>query len=142
MTDAQLLTDLRLRLHEHALRAVYSLDEQDGDLTLLSGRENLGQAIVMRLLTPYGEIEALGHPDYGCRMHELFGRPNTDTTRNLVKLHILEALQAESRIDRIDSVTVEPVAGVDTLALVEIRIVPVGETDVVVVGPFTLELSP
>jgi phage baseplate assembly protein W len=142
MTDAHLLTDIRLRLHEHALRAVYSLDEANGDLTLVGGRENLGQGVVMRLLTPMGEIEELGHPDYGCRMHELIGRPNTPTTRNLVKLHILEALQAEPRIDRIDSVTVDPVESVESLATVEIRVVPAEETEVVVIGPFTLELGP
>ena len=50
MSDAHLLSDLRLRLHHHALRPVYTLDADGRDLAIVRGRENLGQAILMRLL--------------------------------------------------------------------------------------------
>src|SRR5262245_57940135 len=101
--DAHLLTDIRLEDIDHRLRHVYAAVEGGGriqqkpeqllDLDIISGRKNLAQAIVIRLLTPRGELEPLGHPEYGSRLHELVGRENTPTTRNLVKLFILEALQ-------------------------------------------------
>src|SRR5438105_4002108 len=105
--DAQLLTDLRLELRRHELRPVYVVattsqrlptgngSVQVDDFALSSGRDNLGQAAIIRLLTPRGELAALGHPDYGSRLHELLGRPNAETTRNLLKLYILESLQKE-----------------------------------------------
>ncbi len=109
----------------------------------------------MRLLTPRGELDALGHPEYGSRLHELIGRTNTDTTRNLVKLFILEALQLEPRIEPKLTVIVTPAdekppavgKGARNVTLaprvnVEISVTPVGETAVVTIGPFTLELEP
>jgi hypothetical protein len=59
-----------------------------------------------------------------------------------MKLHILEALQAEPRIAEVVGVVVDEAAGRRTAVAVEIRVVPVGENGVVVIGPFTLELAP
>ncbi len=139
---AHLLSDLRLRLHFNELRPVYTLDADGRDLAIVRGRENLGQAILIRLLTPRGELTPLAHPEYGCRLHTLIGRPNTATTRNLMKVHILEALQAEPRVAEVVSVVVEEAQERSTMVAVELRVVPVGETSVVVIGPFTLELAP
>lgn len=68
------------------------------DLAVVSGRENLAQALVLRLLTPVGALAALGHPDYGSRLIDLIGRLNNVTTRNLARLWTLEALAAEPRV--------------------------------------------
>src|SRR5947209_14155752 len=98
MADApQLLTDLRLELRHAELRPVYVVGDESRrvltgpqgrlvnrlDLQVVSGTDNLAQAVLMRLLTPRGELAALGHPEYGSRLHELVGRQNTATTRNL-----------------------------------------------------------
>lgn len=141
MADRHLLTDLRLRLHHADARPVYTVDSDGRDLTVIGGRDNLGQAIVMRLLTPRGELTALAHPDYGCRIWELVGRPNTETTRNLMKLHILEALAAEPRIASIEEVSVDAVPGTRGTVSVEVRVIPAAATTPVVIGPFTLELT-
>ena len=69
------------------------------DFALAEGRSNLGQALTTRLLTPRGEIAALGHPTYGSRLHEVIGQPNTPTTRNLAKLFVIEALNEERRVE-------------------------------------------
>ena len=53
----------------------------------------------MRLLTPRGELAELGHPEYGSRLHELIGSPNSETRRSLAKLFVLESLAQEPRID-------------------------------------------
>lgn len=65
------------------------------DLGTADGRASLGQALVLRLLTPLGALAPLGHPDYGCRLVELIGRLNDQTTRNLARLYTLQALQGE-----------------------------------------------
>jgi phage baseplate assembly protein W len=155
--DRQLLTDIRLGLRHQQFRPVYTVDEdrrrvptQAGllnDLGTVSGRDNLAQAVLMRLLTPRGELTELAHPEYGSRLHELVGRINSETTRNLVKLFILESLQLEPRIAEIVEVTVTPVEGSRTrqdvrhLVNVLLRVRPIAETTVVTIGPFVLELG-
>lgn len=163
--ETNLLTDIRLKLLDRRLRPVYVANERSTrvqqrperliDFDIVSGRDNLSQAIIMRLLTPRGELDALGHPEYGSRLHELIGRENTPTTRNLVKLFILEALQLEPRIEAKMTVVVTAAdehppdvgRGARNVTLsprvnVEISVTPVGRTDVVTIGPFTLELEP
>ena len=149
----QLLSDIRLRLQHAQLRPVYTTDvdrrrvvvqdrsRQLSDLGRVSGRGNLEQAILMRLLTPRGELAALGHPEYGSRLHELVGIPNTETTRNRMRLFILETLQQERRIAEIVEVAVTPgYTGRDRVD-VRLRVLPIGETEILDLGPFTLELQ-
>jgi phage baseplate assembly protein W len=69
-----------------------------GDLELVSGRANLAQALILRLLTPRGGLAALGHESYGSRLGELIGRRNDETARNLARLYTLQALAEEPRI--------------------------------------------
>jgi phage baseplate assembly protein W len=75
--------------------------KRETDLLASSGIENITQAIIHRLKTCYGEMTALGHPDYGSRHNELIGQPNTEHNRGLVKLYILQALTKEPRIEKI-----------------------------------------
>jgi phage baseplate assembly protein W len=76
------------------------------DLEPLSGVDNLIQALLLRFLTPAGELTALGHPDYGSRLHELIGELNTETNRNRAKLFVLQSLEAEPRVKKALSVQV------------------------------------
>jgi phage baseplate assembly protein W len=71
------------------------------DLETLQGVENLQQALLLRFLTPTGELAALGHPDYGSRLYELIGQLNTETNRNQVKMFTLLALAQEPRIKQV-----------------------------------------
>jgi phage baseplate assembly protein W len=111
------------------------------DLARVSGRRNLEQAIVIRLLTPRGELTAVGHPDYGSRIHELIGQPNTENTRNRLRLFILEALQQERRVAEIVEVAVSQTPGVRAGVSVRLRVLPIGDTNILDLGPFTLELE-
>lgn len=148
--DQHLLTDIRLDLMHRELRPMYNVGStrqlgpggkgQMVDLTIASGRDNLAQAIIMRLLTPRGELAALGHPQYGSRLHELVGEMNTETKRNLVRLYILETLQRELRIEEIVDVTVTPAVEKPSSVNVSLQVLPVGETQTVTIGPITLEL--
>jgi len=76
------------------------------DLEALDGVDNLQQALLMRFLTPMGELAQLGHADYGSRLHELIGERNVEANRNRAKLYVLQALNAEPRVKAVRSVTV------------------------------------
>lgn len=76
------------------------------DLDTIEGVSNLEQALMLRFLTPVGELAILGHPDYGSRLFELIGELNNDTNRNRAKLFILLALAAEPRVKEVLSVQV------------------------------------
>lgn len=152
--ERHLLTDLRLQLRHARLRPAYevttSLERIPAtqpprrvlEFGTVEGQENLAQAIVMRLLTPKGELEQLAHPDYGSRLYELIGHPNTPERRDLVKLYTLESLNAEPRIAKVVSVVVSEVPAQPTRVDVHIEVQPVGRTDTVSIGPLELELAP
>jgi phage baseplate assembly protein W len=69
------------------------------DLVTIDGRENLAQALMLRLLTPRGALTALGHAQYGSRLHELIGRNKTEALRNLCRAFILEVVAQEPRVE-------------------------------------------
>jgi phage baseplate assembly protein W len=76
------------------------------DIGAITRVENLKQALLLRLLTPRGELAHLGHPDYGSRLHTLIGELNSELNRNRAKLFVLEALAQEPRIGQVLAVTV------------------------------------
>ena len=151
--ERQLLTDLKLVLRHHELRPVYSVQTERkrivtrqgvswvDDITTVSGTDNLAQAIMMRLLAPRGELAALGHPEYGSRLFELIGQTNTETTRNLVKLTILESVQQEPRVAKVVTLTVDPDKVDRQRVNVLLQVQPVGPSPVVTIGPFVLEFE-
>lgn len=158
MANQALLTDLELELGEHRLLSIYRARRSQHrevlghrsithfDFATVSDRDNLVQAITIRLLTPRGELAALGHPDYGSRLPELIGQQRTDTTRNLAKLYILEALKQERRIAEVIKLTVEnhPVKkdpNYRHMILVHLQVRAIGDSAVIDLGPFTLDLG-
>lgn len=147
-----LLRDLAIETRHRELRPVYRLSERrakrrgapgtEFDFELREGRDNLAQAIIMRLLTPRGELAPLGHPGYGSRLHELVGHGNTSTGRNLARLHILDALQQEPRVEAVEQLRVEPSPGRRDTLDVLLRVSAAGFSDRVEIGPFLLDLAP
>lgn len=143
----QLLRDIAVHAVHRELRPVYRLTEtaraprRPWDFVVRDGFENLAQAVILRLLTPRGELAALGHPEYGSRVHELIGRENTTTQRNLLKLFVLEAMQNEPRIEKVVELKVEPSPGTRSTVDVLLRVKPVGATQIVTIGPFAIELA-
>lgn len=152
MAQANLGTDIGITLIDSRALSIYRVTEterlvRDGgrtrriaDFATVEGRENLGQALIRRLLTPRGELGALGHAGYGSRLHEIVGAPNTDTTRNLAKLFVLESLKAERRVARILAVTVTPHPTERFLIQVAIEVQPIGAADVLALS-LALELQ-
>lgn len=108
--SADLGTDLRVVLGPPGMAATDSsaLDLRLGAGTaerardgfaVISGRENLAQALILRLLTPRGALADLGHASYGSRLHELIGRHRDETSRALCKAFVLEAIAQEPRVE-------------------------------------------
>lgn len=143
--DQQLLTDLRIDLDRAHLRPIYAVGEASSrrtlDLATTAGRDNLGQAILMRLLTPQEELAPLGHPEYGSRLFSLIGRQNTETARRLARLYILESLAREPRIAKVlkAQVTPHPVRRDRFDVLLSVQ--PIGAAAILDLGPFALELG-
>lgn len=91
------------------------------DLVTVNGIANLVQSLILRLKTEQGELAPLGHPTYGSRHHQLVGEPNTEHTRNLIKLYVLECLKQEPRIV-VQKVTVKSAFGRENRDKVDITI--------------------
>jgi phage baseplate assembly protein W len=78
------------------------------DLATLTGRRNLAQSLILRLLTPVGSLAPLGHPGYGSRLGELVGTANVPAARFLARRHVLEAVAQEPRAALVDLVFADP----------------------------------
>jgi phage baseplate assembly protein W len=153
IADAHLLSDVRLDLQRAQLRPVFAAGAErravavagrtraEVDLALTGGRDNLAQAVMMRLLTPRGELAELGHADYGSRLHELVGAANTATRRSLAKLHILESLAQEPRVAKVIKADVTPAVGQRDRVDVLLEVLPAGATETVTIGPFGLSFA-
>jgi hypothetical protein len=98
------------------------------DLTLAAERANLGQALILRLLTPLGSLERLGHASYGSRLTELIGQRNDDVRRNLARLYTIEAIGQERRATLVDLTVDEPPGRRDVIRI-SFSVLPVGAAD-------------
>ncbi|CAN5589625.1 hypothetical protein BH24ACT5_BH24ACT5_20410 [soil metagenome] len=144
-TDTVLGTDLRVVLGPPTMAAHDSsaldlrlgagnIDRSLEGPMLLAGRHNLGQALILRLLTARGTLADLGHARYGSRLHELIGERKSESSRALCKAHVLEVVAQEPRVDDTAvafafdiesegpselrfSLTVQPVDGTDPLTV-------------------------
>ena len=67
----------------------------DGDLSVVSGIDNLRQAIQHRIYCPYKSIVI--HPDYGCGVLDTIGEKLTERIPTLIKAQIISALNNEPR---------------------------------------------
>jgi phage baseplate assembly protein W len=104
------------------------------DLRMVSGRENLAQALIIRLLTPRGDLAVLGHPNFGSRLISLIGQLNDETTRNLARLYTIEALNAEPRVKKVLDLTIDvPRGRPDTIQL-NFSVLPLNDSDPLALG--------
>jgi phage baseplate assembly protein W len=99
----ELGTDLRL-IFDH-LGADLRTTKQ-GDISTVSEFENLAQAIVARLSTEEGELNDIGHSDYGSRLYEVIGEINNELTRRKIRLIVQECLAQEPRIKKVVNIDV------------------------------------
>ena len=112
------------------------------DLETLAGLDNLEQALLLRFLTPRGEMTILGHPTYGSRLYELMGELNVERTHNRAKMYVLQALADEPRVKQVLLVKVTRNQADPTRMDVAIRLTPIdSDTPLNLVFPFFLDRS-
>jgi len=99
------------------------------DVGAISGRANLAQALVLRLLTRQGDLTALGHPDYGSRLTELIGQLNNETTRNLARLYTIQAIRQERRVRRLLDLSVQTLPDQPQTIRIGFAVLPVNDDD-------------
>jgi phage baseplate assembly protein W len=105
---AHLGDDLRLVLGGDG-RADIAWTDDHGD-GRVAGLDNLVQALTLRLLVQRGELAQLAHPRYGSRLHESIGVRMTRANLDLLRRHTRRAILADSRVEAIEVLTVEPLA--------------------------------
>jgi phage baseplate assembly protein W len=141
-SDLRLLRDLENQNSRNPGNDLFAIPRgQTGqDLETLQRVDNLQQALLLRFLTPVGELALLGHQDYGSRLFELIGELNNETNRNRAKLFVLQALQTEPRVKEIRSVTVTQNRADRTRMDIKVSLLPVdSDTLLNLVFPFFLE---
>lgn len=142
-TDLRLLRDLEHqndRGRGSDLSTIKRPQTGQVDLETLSGAHNLQQALLLRFLTPVGELTLLGHQDYGSRLFELIGELNNETNRNRAKLFVLQALAAEPRVKQVRSVQVTQNQADRTRMDISVSLLPIdSDTPLNLVFPFFLE---
>jgi len=143
-TDLRLLPDLDRQKSSrdpgHDLAVTTRAMTGQIDLETLNGVENLTQALLLRFLTPLGELSQLGHSTYGSRLFELIGEVNTATNRNRAKMFVLQALGAEPRVKEVTSVRVTQNRAYRDQIDIDVSLVAVdNDTPLNLVFPFFLE---
>ena len=139
MGTANLGRDLQLARN----LAGYGLVTVGGDLAAIEGADNLAQALLVRLNTPAGDLAALGHPEYGSRLIELIGQENTVSTRNLVRLFVLDAVRNEPRVGEVLNLTVERDRRLPDRVVVSLTVRPAAtDTPLNLVFSVSLEAAP
>lgn len=143
-TDLRLLRDLERRKGNrdpgNDLSTARRPETGQVDLETLTGADNLIQALLLRFLTPVGELALLGHPDYGSRLHELIGELNTETNRNRAKLYVLQALAAEPRVKKVLSIQVTQNRKVPTQIDINVKLLSIdSDAPLNLVFPFFFE---
>ncbi|WP_164013178.1 DUF2634 domain-containing protein [Pyxidicoccus trucidator] len=117
MSADELKTDLRLSFKESG---DVDLDwSTDTGATTVSGKENLIQALTMRLIVYRGHLVELGHTRYGSRVADLIGEPLDRANLELLRRYVRQALKEDPRVEEVTALTVS--ARADLPGAVDVR---------------------
>ena len=107
--DSSALDLTRKRRSPRGINAPHALEAHD--LGTVTGRENLAQALILRLMTPQGSLADLGHAAYGSQLYKLIGELKTEELRHLCRAYVLEAVAQEPRVEpKALALTFDPLA--------------------------------
>lgn len=83
---------------------------EDYDIVNVSGLESLSNAIVILLMTRFGELKSnvLYNNDFGCRVHETIKDNITNLNQYKIEKYIEEAIKKMRRVKRINYIQVKP----------------------------------
>ncbi|WP_342374042.1 GPW/gp25 family protein [Myxococcus stipitatus] len=112
-----LKTDLRLAFSESGGA---DLDWSDhGGAATVSGKDNLVQALTMRLVVYRGHLNQLGHQRYGSRVADLIGEPMDRANLDLLRRYVRQAIKEDPRVDEVLELSVT--ARADVPGAVDVR---------------------
>ncbi len=130
-----------LKLHFDDIGADLAVGS-NGDIETISESQNLAQAILVRLNTSKGELGDLGHPEYGSRLIDAIGQPNTQRVRNRIRRLVMECLGEEERIEEVIDVAVRTKPNEQGRIDIEIVVRPAGGgIPLAITFPFNLEVE-
>lgn len=115
-------TDLRIVFPDTGHGPVVELAIDAKGPAAVSGADNLVQALTLRLLVDQGELEALGHPRYGSRIHELLGARLDRANLELMRRFVRQTLLDDPRVADVVRVVVRARADVPGIVDVEAEI--------------------
>lgn len=98
-----------------------------GDIGVAIGNVNVVQALTMRLRVRKGELTPLGWSDYGSRLHELIGEPDLARTRLKAQVFARDAIEADPRVQKVDSVTIVRIPGERQVLRLEMLVTVISE---------------
>ena len=128
--------DLKLKFDQKGADLITA----QGDFEIVTDEDNLAQAIIARLSTDEGELDDIGHADYGSRLHDVIGEVNNAITRQKIKAIVMNCLVQEDRIKEVAGVNVETSPDDPHRVEIEITIIPIaGRSFLTLLYPFRLE---
>ena len=85
---------------------------KDGDIVNVTGAESLANAIVILIMTRYGELKnnILYKDDFGCRVHEIPKDNITNLNQYKTEKYIEDAVRRMRRVKTINYIQVTPYA--------------------------------
>ena len=87
----------------------------NGDLALVSGRENFGQALQVIVETPFGSDQI--NVTYGLDVAAIFAvAASVSSVKDLIRLNLVKSLSADNRIREIDQILFDDEPGFSALA--------------------------
>jgi phage baseplate assembly protein W len=106
-----------------------------GDLTAISGLENMKQAIIRRIMTKKGSL--IHRPDYGCSLESLQNAPTTLATKERFVQELVNQFKNEPRVDKITQVSIINADGSPEKITIIVKVRLVGYDEVAVsIQPF------
>lgn len=97
------------------------LKKENGDIAVVSGTDNLKQAVRLRLTTPYGAL--MLHNTYGNQLYSILGEAGFSYFKTLAKHYIEECASQDIRIQQ---ATVSGFTQSDDSVIVTLELTPIG----------------
>jgi phage baseplate assembly protein W len=95
------------------------------DFDVVSGRNNLAQAITIRLNTHKGELMNV---NYGSELYKCFGEPKDDALKTRITGYVYEAMLQEPRVATVNSIVVTYPEDRPTEAEISLSVTPIEST--------------
>jgi len=100
-----LKTDLCLNFKDDG---TVDLDLSSGEVQTINGKNNLIQALKLKLLMDRGELSGLGHSRHGTLIRDLLGEPLNRANLELLRRYVRKAILEDPRVKEINELVVQP----------------------------------